>query len=502
MNEIADPLIGLNITGTYVIRQKLAEGGMGAVYVAVNELGNKKVVKFLLPAAPQIRERFDREARAAARLRGRPHIVEIDDVGRLPNGMQFLTMEFLHGRPLDVHIHKTGRMSPHDAFLIILQIGWGLHELHEHGIVHRDLKPGNVFLQSDRDGQSFYVKLIDLGIAHDATLVENGGAQTITGAAMGTPGYMAPEQYTDAGSVTPSADVYALAIILCELLTGERPWTAPNPSMLFHLQQTQRPTIPFDVDMPEAWRDVMLAALALDPLARPQDVYTFLAPLASELSGDERLGAPSGAQMMQSLARRVFEQAPAHGPTVRGKVPPVWMVPPLTGLDDAAAQAPRSQPVTRNDRPGKRAEASTFGAANGAMLPVSSTPPPHSRARLALAAVGAVVVAAAVTFGITYGLRSPETDGAAAAAAVDDAAITSGPADAGPIVIVDAYVEPVAAVADAAIVDASADLAPDATATVTPSRATKPTAAKPGRSLSPAEKPANTKSFDPDDAAE
>ncbi len=163
MNEAIDPLIGVTVTGTYVIRSRLAEGGMGAVYVAINDLGNRKIVKTLLPHASmvaQIRERFDREGRAAARLNGRPHIVAIDDVGTLPNGQQFLTMEYLHGQTLEAHMQKHGRVSPHHAFMIVVQIARGLHELHAAGIIHRDLKPGNVFLVRDRADHPYYVVLI------------------------------------------------------------------------------------------------------------------------------------------------------------------------------------------------------------------------------------------------------------------------------------------------------------------------------------------------------
>jgi len=423
MSLASDPLIGLNITGSYVIRHKLAEGGMGAVYIAINDLGNKKVVKVLLPVAsqhPQIRERFDREARAAARLKGQPHIVEVDDVGHLPNGQQFLTMEFLHGRPLDEHIGRTGRLSPHHAFKLITQIGRGLHELHTAGIVHRDLKPGNVFL-TNRDDK-LYVKLIDLGIAHDATFIDSSGVRTMTGMAMGTPGYMAPEQYTDAGSVSPTADIYALAVILCELLTGARPWDAPNPSMLFHLQQTQPPNIA-SVEMPPAWRPILVSALAVDPMVRPQSVYALLAALASELSGDERLGIESGAQMMASFARRMLEQAPPDSETVRarGQVPIMWPQLLLTASPSVqnpvrshAAPPPKSSPLaTRNERPAaaNAQPISTIGGAS-AVLRSSDGPVRVGRVRLVVGALGVVAVAALATFGLSHVLRSESSGGA------------------------------------------------------------------------------------------
>lgn len=524
MSFATDPLIGLNITGSYVIRHKLAEGGMGAVYIAVNELGNKKVVKVLLPAAsqhPQIRERFEREARAAARLKGRPHIVEIDDVGRLPNGQQFLTMEFLHGRPLDDHIRKSGRVSAHHAFMIVVQIGRGLHELHSAGIVHRDLKPGNVFLQTDRDDQVFYVKLIDLGIAHDASFVEDGAMRTMTGMAMGTPGYMAPEQYVDAGSVTPTSDIYALAIIICELLTGSRPWDAPNPSMLFHMQQTQPPSIAH-VEMPDAWRPILLAALSADPLNRPQSVYAFLAALASELSGDERLGVQSGAQMMASFARSLLNQAPHDGETVRarGQVPLVWTPPALTPApmpnlpasaspQQTPALAFASQPAKANERPGSRsAPMSTIGGSSGVIVP-REPEARTGRMRPVGLAFGGVVLAALLAFAVGHFVRSQRL----AEAPPGDNAPSQG----------DAAINPSPTVPDAAIaVDAKSADAGVADATMSPPDATVPTPdaaiiapakvirdARVGSSSRPRPRPdaapdasRGGKKFDPDDVEE
>lgn len=527
MTIAGDPLIGLNITGSYVIRHRLAEGGMGAVYIAVNELGNKKVVKVLLPAAsqhPQIRERFEREARAAARLKGRPHIVEIDDVGRLANGQQFLTMEYLHGRPLDEHIRRSGRVSAHHAFMIVAQIGRGLHELHSAGIVHRDLKPGNIFLQTDRDDQVFYVKLIDLGIAHDATFVDGSAMRTMTGMAMGTPGYMAPEQYMDAGSVTPTADIYALAIILCELLTGARPWDAPNPSMLFHMQQTAPPSIAH-VDMPEAWRPILLAALASDPLNRPQTVYAFLASLASELPGDERLGVQSGAQMLASFARSLLNQAPHDGETVRarGQVPIMWSPPALTPapLPDLGPNAPllkpgaavQSEPATANERPAVRAAPmSTIGGASGVISPRDENRR-SNHVRLVLLAVGGIALASISAFGIGHALRSQRSEVVPSREINDEPRVLVG-FDAGVDAVTDAALSATLldasqpATADASEPVGAGTTTPDAGLLVGPPKVNRDTGGskkartKPGGATPKSDGAGSAKKFDPDDVEE
>ncbi len=441
MNEVNDPLIGLTVTGTYVIRSKLAEGGMGAVYLATNDLGNRKIVKTLLPHAnlvPQIRERFDREGRAAARLNGRPHIVAIDDVGTLPNGQQFLTMEYLHGQTLEAHMQKHGRVSAHHAFMIVVQIARGLHELHSAQLIHRDLKPGNVFLVRDRADPPYHVVLIDLGIAHDATLINDPKLRTHDGASMGTPGYMAPEQFGDAGSVTPAADIYALAIILYEMLVGVRPWNAPSMAVLYHLQQTQPPTIPAELQLPGRWRDIILGSLAKQPSARPQSAYAFVSALASDLHGDDRIGVQSGAQMMASFARSMINQAPVDSETIRGPQlgPMMWTPPRLTQGSSPSfdapppSNAPSGQPsvetVSHRPQPvaARSAGPSTLSASSG----VIEQAPAPARTRWLLPVLAASVLAATgLVFAVARMVRSP--DSTHASEAVRDLDASAGTTD-------------------------------------------------------------------------
>lgn len=519
MSEAHDPLIGLAITGSYVVRSKLAEGGMGAVYVAVNDLGNKKVVKVLLPYAsqhPQIRERFDREARAAAKLNGRPHIVAIDDVGRLPNGQQFLTMEFLHGRTLEDHMREHGRVSAHHAFMLLVQIARGLHELHSARIVHRDLKPGNVFLAPGRDSNPYYVVLIDLGIAHDATLVDaNPQLRTQTGMAMGTPGYMAPEQFGDAGSVTPAADIYALAIILYELLVGVRPWDAPSTHMLYHLQQTQPPSIPAGLAMPDGWRQIILASLAKNPGARPQSAYAFVAALASELPGDDRLGIQSGAQMMAAFARSLLNQAPPDGETVRVRGaapgPMMWTparltdvpsTPPPAGPLSFASGVPKL-PDTVNERPSPAAIPTTLGESSGVVVPQS--PPAQRRPHKLLAiAMATVATAALATFGLMRVVRSSGDDvrDLETGPSTVPASVVEPRTDAGLALVIDAEVP----VGDAAVVvltpDAAAIDPRDAGLQQSSSRPRGKSGARRPRSGTGSGSSSKGTSFDPDGVAE
>src|SRR5512140_2304390 len=150
-----DPMIGQRID-RYVIRRQLAEGGMGAVYLATHERleNTQKVVKILLPVYarnPMLRERFEREARAVSRLR-HDHIVTIDDYGQLPDGQLFLMMPFLEGRPLDAHLAQGRRLTEHHALQLAVQICSALQYMHDRGMVHRDIKPSNIFIgQTDEN---------------------------------------------------------------------------------------------------------------------------------------------------------------------------------------------------------------------------------------------------------------------------------------------------------------------------------------------------------------
>ncbi|TMQ04042.1 MAG: serine/threonine protein kinase [Deltaproteobacteria bacterium] len=210
----------------FVIVRKLAEGGMGAVYLAEHERLThiRKVVKVLLPAYArhgELQQRFEREAHAASRLH-HDHILKIDNFGKLPGGQPWLMTEILHGQPLDEFLRTRGRLAEHRALLVLLQLCSALEHAHKLGIIHRDLKPSNVFVCPTKQ-QPFAIKLLDFGIAkmlNEAT----DGAGTRSGAIMGTPSYMAVEQYDHAHAVTPHADIFSPGVMTCEMVTGRLPW--------------------------------------------------------------------------------------------------------------------------------------------------------------------------------------------------------------------------------------------------------------------------------------
>ena len=315
-SPVHDPLIGLVISN-YIIREKLAEGGMGVVYLAVHEiLPTKKVVKVLLGEFvnhPVIRARFEREATAAARLNHR-YIIKIDNFGSLADGQLFLMMPFLDGKSLEAHLRQHRKLNIYDATHIIEQVFVALQHLHDQGIVHRDLKPGNIFITREDDNR-YKVTLIDLGIARDLA-VEATTFKTDTGISMGTPGYMAPEQYGDAGNATPAADIYAAGIILWEMLTGQRPWNAPNTNMLFHLQVSTIPALPPGLDMAPELLALLHKMLAKDPNLRPtnaREAGVELASLVPSISPH----VPSGADILEKVAPEFRQNASPYDGTLR-----------------------------------------------------------------------------------------------------------------------------------------------------------------------------------------
>ena len=224
----ADPLVGMQI-GEYTIQNRIGEGGVGLVYGGEQPLIGKKVaIKILQPNFAQDEEavsRFLFEARAANQIRHR-NIIDIFNFGSLPDGRQYLIMEFLDGQALDTVIHKRAPLPIAEGLRLVDEIADGLSAAHTAGIVHRDLKPGNIFVVQQRDG-SEYVKLLDFGLAKLLQTSKGGGPTTKTGVVMGTPEYMAPEQGRG-DPVDHRSDIYALGAIMVELFSGRPPFEGKN----------------------------------------------------------------------------------------------------------------------------------------------------------------------------------------------------------------------------------------------------------------------------------
>jgi len=202
----------------YEIEAELGRGGMGAVYRARHrKLDRKVAIKVLLPEhdGPEFAERFEREARALAKL-DHPNIVGVQDIGEA-GGLYYLVMDYVDGADLRRLIND-GELAVKDALTWVPQICDALQYAHDHGVVHRDIKPENVLV--DQDGQ---VRIADFGLAKVLTREGQDVTLTRTQQGLGTPHYMAPEQVASAGEVDHRADIYSLGVMLYELLTGELP---------------------------------------------------------------------------------------------------------------------------------------------------------------------------------------------------------------------------------------------------------------------------------------
>ena len=265
------------VVGSYRITSKIAEGGMGVVYAAQHQLlGKSAAVKLLLPelsSNTEIVNRFFTEARAATAVR-HPGIVEVFDFGYLPSGMAYIIMELLDGEPLSRRLAQRGRMDDRQALLVIRGCASALAAAHAKGIVHRDLKPDNIFLVPDPDmpgGER--AKVLDFGIAKVAEAQRGAAsAKTRTGAVMGTPTYMSPEQCRGAGEVDHRSDLYSLGCILYEMVTGRPPFNAEGIGEIIgaHLFMQPEPPTRLVPTIAASTEGLIMNLLAKDPGARVQ----------------------------------------------------------------------------------------------------------------------------------------------------------------------------------------------------------------------------------------
>lgn len=274
--EFHDPRIGTTIAGRYLIEHVLGEGGMATVYAARHRLVDRpcaiKIMDSSFANNEVVRERFRREAKAAQKL-AHPNIIEIFDQGET-DGSIYLVMELLEGETLaDVLEH--GKVPLARTLPILIQIARALARAHDLEVIHRDLKPENIFLAKDDDDFEL-VKLLDFGIARSMQDTRLTGA----GEVFGTPQYMAPERITsiEAG---PAADLYALGVIMYEMLTGRLPFDASDVATFFlkHMKEMPAPPRSVDPSIPAELDRLILELLAKDAKDRPVDAHRVHADL-------------------------------------------------------------------------------------------------------------------------------------------------------------------------------------------------------------------------------
>jgi len=334
------------LAGKYRIERFLGAGGMGIVVAARHaDLDQLVAIKFVRDDAlgnDEAVERFLREARSAARLKSE-HVARVLDVGRLDSGAPYMVMEFLEGSDLAQTLTREGPMAFELAAALMMQVCEAVAEAHAAGIVHRDLKPENLFLTRTIGG-SPKMKVLDFGVSKSARLIDDPKAKlTRTRTMLGSPLYMAPEQMRSSRDVDARGDVWALGVVLFELLTGRSPFEAETmPELCLKIVsepplslEKLRPGLPpgfvavvercLEKEREKRYETAAELALALEPFAPPtrSSAFSLRAPGAGEASAPASVHAsadavaPSGAPRVGSIpaawgteGRRDSQQAP------------------------------------------------------------------------------------------------------------------------------------------------------------------------------------------------
>ncbi|MBL8954870.1 MAG: serine/threonine protein kinase [Myxococcaceae bacterium] len=355
------------LCGRYALKSKLGEGGMGTVYVAHDkELDREVAVKLL--AAPlvndaEVVERFEREARLTAKL-DHPNIVPIYDVGR-HQGRPFMVMKKLEGVTLAGLLREKGGLSAEETLKLLRQLAAGIDYIHSKGFIHRDIKAGNIYV-----GPDGHATLLDFGILRSSRSNES---LTKTGVVMGTPHYMAPEQAIGSKNVDHRVDIYALAVVLFECLTGTLPFDADSELRLIQLQAHAPPP---DLLERAPWISKPIAEVMKRALAkRPEDRFgtgsDMLKALEVAYAAAKTTAVPQAAGPGQSPAQY-------KGPPTAPGTAPSWRR-RESGEQPAKREpmpTPRpSQPIVQTPLKAKAAD------------PAPPPPAPRSRAPLFIATV-------------------------------------------------------------------------------------------------------------------
>jgi serine/threonine-protein kinase len=351
------------LAGKYRVEQVLGVGGMGVVVAAHHiQLDEKVALKFLLPSALSNAEaiaRFEREARAAVKIKSE-HVARVSDVGKLENGSPYMVMEYLAGSDLAGRLEKLGPLPIEEAVEFVLQACEAIAEAHALGIVHRDLKPANLFCIKRADGR-LSIKVLDFGISK---LTTQGGGQDVsmtrTTAIMGSPLYMSPEQMQSSKRVDARTDIWAIGIILFELVTGRPPFDAEVVTELIIKIATSPPLAvrSLRADVPEGLEQIIMRCLEKSIEARYRNVGELAVALA-----------PFGPKRARASIERILGTMEAAGMS------------PAASPDGPAlqSQAPQAPP------PAGSATAAAWGASTGA----AATAPSPARRVLVGSAVGA-----------------------------------------------------------------------------------------------------------------
>lgn len=361
-------LLGEVIDGRYRLDEQLGSGGMGVVFRAHHlALERDVAVKFIRPDLehePVVKERFIREAKSASRL-DHPHCIRVNDFGETEDGLRYLVMELLRGRELRELIGAPWR--PKRAVDLVIQVLEGLAHAHGHGVVHRDLKPANVLITKDHRGDPM-AKIVDFGIARmlDAagpkpTLPPGGGRLPLsTSGNLGTPRYMSPEQATGR-PVDARTDLYAVGVLLYELLTGHPPFDAADGREIVRMH-LETPPPPLPESVPAALRDLveqLLAKSVDDRVGSAREALESLRAILTDIAAVPEAG--DGVEAQPPIQPPPLEVGAVGATLARGVTPAQGLTAVVT-IDQEGNDAGSSMVGSRTLPPGQ-AIASPFAEA-------------------------------------------------------------------------------------------------------------------------------------------
>jgi len=296
-------IVGTVLDGQYKIETLLGKGGMGAVYLARHILLGDRVAIKILPQEVRTNaewlRRFRREGQAARRFR-HANAVTVYDLRTAADGNIYMVMEYVEGHTLDAEIKKRGRFTAAESFEILEPIMSVLNTAHAMGVVHRDLKPENIMIGKATTGGEPTIKLLDLGIAkmREIAGVESSGTTELTmaGQVLGTPYYMSPEQWGELSrdgnlEIDGRADIYSLGLVIYEMITGRRPFSAATLHELRrdHVSVTPPPLVEKAPGVPRAFSDAIARAIAKDRVDRPATAGELATELREALANAPQL---------------------------------------------------------------------------------------------------------------------------------------------------------------------------------------------------------------------
>jgi serine/threonine-protein kinase len=358
--------------GNYVVQEKIGEGAMGVVFLAVHpSIGKRVALKAIHPHLATNEEmltRFFNEARAVTQI-GHHHIVSVQDFGQTPEGDSFIVMELLEGPSLGRELKEGRALSLQRALHIARQIADGIAAAHTHGIIHRDLKPDNIILV-ERAGDRDFVKILDFGLAK-LTGPSGMSNNTKTGSLIGTPHYMAPEQ-AEGKKIDARADVYSLGCMLFHMLTGRVPFPGEGYGEVLVKQLREPPPLPSRLNLlvPPSVEKIVLHALAKKPDFRFASMEAFRSALddparfersmeagaAMRMTPSEPIPAPTIAVIpqtqdaMRAVPMEAIEaplKLPENAPTVQANAPPEV----IAAIVEAKRAGKQKSPLARAQAP-------------------------------------------------------------------------------------------------------------------------------------------------------